>query len=422
MTGVGAVLLFVLLFLIFLGSRKVAFLSFAVGMLYLHQGLSVDVFGINLYSHRFLEMAGFGRIILRKEFRFINLNKIDKAFLFAYLYLIIVFVIRSSEGLITEIGYAVDALFSYFTFRVFITSIDDFEWFLKRFAVFLVPYVFMVLKELLTGRNPFSIFGANPYTGNYRAGFPRCDGSFRNSILMGSFAASFYPLYVGYLFKNSDKLFAFIGVGACTAIVAFSNSGGPLSGFTIATFGWILWHFRDNMRLVKICICVGLLSVAFFMEAPIWALPFKISQITGGGGYHRYRLLNKAIQDFDKWWLAGMPMEETIKWFPYYLSVGHGDITNYFLGFGIKAGLLSIILLSVLFIKSFNVVGKAMVLAKNSSGKATERYFIWGVGVMLVVHIANWFGVNYFDQMNLFWYMHLALVAMLADVKKNFST
>lgn len=111
-----------------------------------------------------------------------------------------------------------------------------------------------------------------------------------------------------------------------------------------------------------------------------------------------------------------MPMEETIYWFPYMLeSTGGADITNQFVAFGITAGLFAIFLFVVLLIKSFSVIGKAMANAKNSPDKGVDRYFIWGVGVMLVVHISNYFGVTYFDQMKLVWYMQLALISMLAD-------
>jgi hypothetical protein len=146
----------------------------------------------------------------------------------------------------------------------------------------------------------------------------------------------------------------------------------------------------------------------------------KLSNIVGGTGWHRYWLLEMTVRDFEKWWIAGMPMEETAHWFPYMLeTTGGADITNEFVAFGLTAGIIAIILFVLLLIKAFGVVGQAMASAKFKSGDSTNRYFIWGVGVMIVVHIANWFGVSYYDQIKLVWYMHLSLIAMLADIIKT---
>ncbi len=42
------------------------------------------------------------------------------------------------------------------------------------------------------------------------------------------------------------------------------------------------------------------------------------------------RLLEMAAQDISKWWLAGMPIDETHNWIAYTLVSGGADITNHF--------------------------------------------------------------------------------------------
>ena len=51
------------------------------------------------------------------------------------------------------------------------------------------------------------------------------------------------------------------------------------------------------------------------------------------------------------WWFAGMPMSETVHWFPYVLlQTGAADITNNYLQFGITAGLGAMLLLILLLV------------------------------------------------------------------------
>ena len=40
---------------------------------------------------------------------------------------------------------------------------------------------------------------------------------------------------------------------------------------------------------------------------------------------------------------------------------------------------------------------------------------LWGLGVVLALHIMNWLGITYFDQTYLLWFMQLAMVSNLTD-------
>ena len=418
MTATGTAILMTLIPVILFGSRRWALLGFAVGTLYLTQGEPIEVFGFHLYAVRFLELFGILRVIVRHEFNFSNLNSIDRPFLCLYIYTTIVFALRSTEGLSYQMGSAVDATLSYFVFRGLIPGINDLKWFLKRFAVLLIPYFILVLIERLTIQNPFALLGAIATVSDFRDGIPRCTGSFRHAILLGSFGAAFLPIYIGLFFEKGSKNIALIGVGTCLGIVFLSNSGGPVSSAAIALLGWGCWVFKRNLRFVRLGIIYIFVSLAMFMKAPIWALPFKISEITGGGGWHRYYLIDVAIKAFNEWWIAGMSITKTREWFPYYLNTGGADITNEFIAFGLDAGIMAIIIFVYLLVKGFKVIGKGLEINEISINPDSGRFIIWGLGVMIVVHVSNWFGVNYFDQLKYFWYMHIAIIAMLADSAK----
>jgi hypothetical protein len=73
------------------------------------------------------------------------------------------------------------------------------------------------------------------------------------------------------------------------------------------------------------------------------------------------------------------------------------------------------ILLIVLLISSYKLLGKALaVLRTQPDSKVLERLY-WGIGVVLAVHTFNWFGISYFDQTYVIWFMHLAAIGSLSQ-------
>lgn len=131
MNPIGVSILLFLIFVVLITPRRWALVGMMAGVLYLSQAQQVDVLGFNLYAIRFLELAGFIRVMSRKEFSFAGLNKIDRILLFFYCYVAIVYSLRSSEGQINVIGLSVDAFLCYFTFRGLIIDLDDFRWFFE---------------------------------------------------------------------------------------------------------------------------------------------------------------------------------------------------------------------------------------------------------------------------------------------------
>jgi hypothetical protein len=391
------------------------------GALYLTQYASVQVFGFNMFAVRFLEMAGFIRILVRRDFGFSNLNGMDRLFLLFYSYLTIAFLLRSNEGQAYQIGVAVDATFCYFTFRGLLADIDDFRWFLRAFVILLLPYVALLLVEMQTGQNPFSILGGSAIEDVIRGGRARCIGSFRHPSLMGSLGASFLPLYLGLTFSKSKRLFSVTGVILCLAVVGFSNSGGPLNFAAISILGWILWSYRTKMYIIR---RVGLIFIgvlALVMNAPIWYLPAKLSVISGGDGWHRSYLVDVALHHIGEWLLWGMPMSKTSDWFSYTLAINNeADITNQFIAFGLTSGFAAIALFVCLLVKAFRSLGKTLAEIRMLPFRGPDdEYLLWGLGVMLSAHVSNFFSISYFDQFYVIWFMQMAFISTLTHERPS---
>ena len=128
-------------------------------------------------------------------------------------------------------------------------------------------------------------------------------------------------------------------------------------------------------------------------------------------------LLDVTWQHLSRWWLVGMPINDTGGWFAYNLAqTGQADITNQYVAFGINAGAGAIILFILLLKRAFSGLGQAMEAVRTSGESKAAELVLWGLGVMLTVHIINWFGITYFDQFYVVWFMQLAIISTLSEL------
>ena len=417
MNILGTSILVILIVVVLGASRRVALLGMMAGVLYLTEGQQIEVLGLNLFAIRFLEIAGFIRVMGRREFSFKNLTKIDQALIWLYSYATIVFLLRSPDGQAYAIGATGDAILSYFTFRGLIGDLEDFQWFLRAFLVLLVPFTLMVLYESFARHDLFTSMGGVAEGNWVRNGRVRCFGSFRQPDLLGMFAASFFPLYIALALMVKERKFALAGICCCVLIVWASNSGGPASAAAMGLLGWMFWRVRTKMRKVRWTIVGILVVLILVMKAPIWYIFAHISSVTGGDGYHRSYLIDMAYQHLGKWWLDGMPIKGTSNWFPYELgNTGQADITNQYVAFGLNAGVGAIVLFILLLKRAYGTLGRALATIRSSAiGIDQAEFLFWGLGVMLAVHISNWFGITYFDQLYMVWFMQLAAISTLSE-------
>ncbi len=378
----------------------------------------ISVAGFSLFAFRFVEVAGFSRVMSRGEFSFNRLTTIDRTLILFVTYTATVYTVRADEGVAYRVGAALDAFMCYFTFRGLISNIDDFRSFLRMFLLLLIPYAAITLYETYSRNNLFSIIGGRVGGADLiRDGRLRACGSFRHPSLLGTLGASFLPIYIGLAFNQVNRKVAYLGIIACLGIVWASNSGGPLSCVFVAFTGWLCWKMRTKLKLIRYGALALFILLALAMKAPVWYLIAKISSITGGDGYHRSKLMEQGFNHLDKWALFGMPIQETSSWFPYYIhGTGGADITNQFLSYGIAAGLGSMALFMLILVLAFRSIGAAMSVERSHAPSVvTHEPIFWGLGVMLLVHIFNWLGINYFDQTSVVWYAQLAALSSLTS-------
>ena len=189
-----------------------------------------------------------------------------------------------------------------------------------------------------------------------------------------------------------------------------AGSSGPLVAWGAGMLGWWLWRYRRHTRTV-LWTLAGIAVVIHFIRAkPVWSLIGKVSHLTGGTGYHRYRLIDAFINQFSEWAILGV--DTTAHW-----GWGLQDLTNQYVAQGVKGGLVTLVLFVYLLHVSFTQLRSSRIRFERTDGlKSLWALLPWGFSVSLAVHCVSFMSVSYFGQMKVFFVMFLGLIPALAKV------
>jgi hypothetical protein len=397
----------VLILFVFARSRPVAITAIIAAVAYLPQTEVLNL-GFHFYAIRFVLLAGIIRILIRRENRGFRWTGIDKALL-TYTFVIFTFAsLRAPDELAFRSGGLYDALLGYFNFRFLLKDEADFRRVLEKAAYVILPFAFCMLYETLTNHNFFSFFHGIDASSWIRNGSTRAQATFRDPITAGAFGATFAMLYASLRFSGTRKSFVFIGLIASGLIVFSSHSSGPFLGLTLGLLAFLIWPMRRYLKQILWSFVGALFLLNLVMKVPVWFLISRVSEVTGGGGYHRAELINQAVNFFDRWWFAGTG--DTSDWFPYSIN-GGADITNFFVLAAVNAGIAGLFAALALIVILFKTLGRASAARLDRSA---GRMLLWGLGASLIGSLGILFSITYMDQMQIIWYFFLASIAALA--------
>ncbi len=392
--------------------RRHAMIPIIAMVCYMTMGMRIMFGGMNFTMMRILLIFAWVRLLVRGEFRPINLNILDKMIIAYQISSIITYFLlwQTSDALKWTLGGAYNALGIYFFFRFLLRDKEDVVQTLKMAAVLILPLAGAMLLEQSTGHNPFAIFGGVPEMTFVRDGRLRCEGPFAHPILAGTFGATLMPLFVGlWQYQGRKKLFAILGIVAAVIITVTSASSGPLLTLVLAMIALSLWFLRLRMRLVRWGIVIGLFLLHLVMKAPVWFLLARVDVVNGSTGYHRALLIDRAIANFSDWWLIGTKSTEAWSSVDDHLF----DVTNAYILAGANGGLLTMILFIAIIALAFKAVGRTVRLWNGHKPQQDIR-LIWALGAALFAHAATFISVSYFDQNFVNWYLLLAMIATIA--------
>jgi len=409
----GLLFFIIMALIILVVKREKVFIPIILTSCYITIGQQFVIFGLNFSILRLLIFVCWIRIILKKEYIYIKLNKIDKTILLWVISLTLVFTLKNgtAAAFINRMGHAYDALGLYFMFRSVIRDLDDVHRIAKIITFAVLPYSVLMLVEKSTGMNMFSVFGGVPMLTQIRNGELRCQGPFRHPILAGTFGTVnfVFILSLWYADKKFRPVILF-GIIATIIIAVTSSSSGPFLGLGIGIIGLGCWYLRNKTYLIKRGIIIGLFGLDLFMKPPIWYIFAKLSQLTGGTGWYRSYLINQFLFYFREWVFLGT--NYTAHWMGGYVMRSNPDmidITNWYIGEGVNGGLITLILFIYIIVLSFRTVGIAR--RKNWNQPLKIRATIWICAVTLVVHVSLFLSTTYLDQIMVYWYILLAIIS-----------
>jgi len=415
----GGLFLACMVVLTFSLPRQRALMPLLITTCFMPLGQGLVVAGMHFQLFRILLLLGIVRVLTRKEGSELRLNSLDKLFLAWGIVTLVLGTLTdpSFDRFNNRSGEVFNAFGSYFLFRCWMRNTDDIVFAVRLAAIMLVVMAVCMINEKLTTRNIFSVFGGVPEFTGIREGKLRCQGAFRHPILAGTYAATLFPLFIGLWFRggHSDRRLGSLGAiaaGICTVAAASSGALLAIIGTIVAL---IMWRIRTRMRQVRWGIVLAVLALALTMNAPIWYMFARLSEVVGGTGWYRSYIIEQAVNHFNEWWLVGS--DYTAHWAPGgEVTVGDRrnlDIIDQYVAEGLAGGILKLGLFLAMIVQSFKIVGRRT--SRPSSSQSHDAILVWSFGACLIGHCLSFFSVSYFDQIVVIWYWLLAAMAVLAD-------
>ncbi|HLX69111.1 MAG TPA: hypothetical protein VKV04_05730 [Verrucomicrobiae bacterium] len=403
------IFLLAMAFVILRSSRRNAVGAMLAIAAFVPLGQEITLLGLHLYFLRILILVGFCRLLMRRETEGFKLVVVDKFFI---CWLATGFICDFVRGGSAEtFGAVYDAAGVYFLIRIWTRSSEDLLAQLRLLSLVAIVMGICMAWEAIKHQDLFFVFGGVPKVPMERDGRFRAEGPFLQPILAGTFGATLFPLLVG-LWRNGGrgKKLALGGIIGSVMITVASASSGPLLTFVAALIGFSLWPLRERMYLFRRSLVVVLIGFTLVMNAPVWYLIAKVSDVVGGGGWHRSWLIQQFLTHISQWWLVGTSY--TANWAPGGEVMPNNpnmmDITNHYVAQGIHGGMLGLGFFLAMITAGFKTIGRAV---RSETAPSVHRMLLWTFGVSLASHCAAFISVSYFDQIQVFWFWLLAVIA-----------
>jgi hypothetical protein len=143
------------------------------------------------------------------------------------------------------------------------------------------------------------------------------------------------------------------------------------------------------------------------MNKPVWHLIARIDLTGGSSSWHRFSIMDATINNFSQWWLLGE--DNPMSWGVWEMR----DITNQYILEGLRGGLLSLALFLGVLVVGFSMVGKTI---KQFEHDPNRRFTSWCIGNGLFVHVVTFFGVSYFGQITMLFFLNIAIIGSLPSI------
>ena len=404
------VALLVAITLIFVRPRKYAVVPFLLTALLVPFGQVVVLGGVHFSVYRILVLLGLVRLAMTKgasaRGRLAGgFNSIDRVFTYWALLSLITFSLQWMEiqALIKSLGSLLDALGGYFVLRFLIQDREDVQRAMRAFAIIAVVLAVCMTNEQLTHENIFGLLGGFPRAAVVlREGKVRSTGAFEVYITAGVFGATLLPLFVWFWSDAKSRIAASLGMVGATVMTITSVTNTPLMAYGAGIVGLCFWPLRKHMRACRWGLVLTLVGLHLVMKGPVWALIARADLTGSTSANQRYMLVDNSIRHFSDWWLLGC--KNYNEWGPFMW-----DTSNQYVKYALTGGLVTLVLFIAIISRGYGRLGNARKLVEHNR---SEAWFLWCLGTALFSHVVAYFGISYFDQMQVAWYALLAIISV----------
>lgn len=411
-----AVTLLAALMILFLPRKKAIIPLLVIGLLIPIDQIVV-IAGVHFPMLRLLAIAGLARVGWAKvsggdKVLAGGMNGLDWAITILSVFSVIDggLLWQTQGAVIFQLGNLCTAFGVYFLLRHLIRDEDDVIRVLKVMTGVVVFIAVIMTHEHFTGHNEYyELMGgarASLYTtSDARDGVFRAQGCFAHPIIAGTFGGFMVPLFVGWWKREKrDRKYAIFGIVAATAIPFLVASSTALFALLAGIGAMCLWPIRRKMRLIRWGIVGTLLAGQMYMKSPVWHLIDDVSLSADSSSYHRYLLVDQCIRHFFDWALVGTKNYASWGWDMW-------DLSNQYVGTADTSGLIPFIAFLSILVIGFKYVGRAR---KFYEGDKQKEFFVWAIGACLFANAVGFFGIQYWDQVIVAWYMVLATISAIS--------
>jgi hypothetical protein len=406
---IGLAALIVLGIALLLLPRRYAVWPIIVMACFIAPAQRIAVFTLNFDLLRIMVLFGSVRVLVRGETKEFVWHSLDIAVVAWAVVGTTAYILFWGDGsaIKYKLGVLYDIIGMHFMFRCLVRDWSDVAFVTAGFALASVPVAAAFLVEHSTGRNMFAILGGVPEITVVRDGRLRCQGAFAHAILAGCFWAAVLPMMVVQLLnRGKSRALAVVGICASCVIIVTCASSTPVMAALFVVVGFAFFPLRGQMRWIRWGLVVVLVSLHMTMKQPVWHLVARVDLAGGSTGYHRFLLIDRAIDNFGDWWLLGT--DSTERWLE-----GLYDVTNQYILEGVRGGVVGTALFVLIIALGFRTAGR---LCRAHSADRKTVIVAWACGVAVFVHAMNFIGVSYFGQINMVWHLLLATLASLATL------
>lgn len=388
---VGIAALLLCCYFIFFHRKSIVIPALLIFIFAVPNAQRIEIISLDFSFLRILILAALARAAFSGEFRELQTNKADKLVIWWMVWSVIAygFLNGSFGAAVTRTGFMVDAVGAYFVGRIYVKSWSE----MKQIAIFLgyasIPIVIFFLVERSSGRNIFSVFGGISEYTLVREGKLRCQGPFSHPIMAGLFWASILPwLAVVWIRREMSRPLLTFMLASIIVIILNTASSTPVMAVVLFAVGLIFFPYRGILPLLRWLALFGLVAAQIVMEKGAAHLIARVNIFSGSTGWHRYHLIDQAINHLGEWFLVGTL--STHHW-----GSGLEDVTNQYILEGVRSGVLGMILFVAFLVALFQLVGRAI----QASDSDQDRWIYWCAGVGLFAHMFSFLAVSYFGQM-----------------------